>query len=386
MTNTILTPDVVAREALMILRENTVAASLVYRDYEAEWSGAKKGDTVRVRRPATFSVDEFSTSISVQDITEGSVQLQLEKHFDVSVGVTAKEWTLELDQFSERVIAPALISIAGAIDQYILGKYVEIPYWSGDPGNGNTYALKDLSYARKVLNEHKAPMGFRNGVLNTNSEADLLTLDAIVNAEKSGSTAALREASMGRLMGASWFMDQNMPQHTPGTFADLSTIVVDAAATAGDASVDISSGSGTETVKIGDILRITTTAGDEDYVVTADAAAVAGAVTCAITPVLATDLAGGETVVLPVANSGAAFDQDLLFHRNGIALAVVPLELPRGAQNAQIVNFEGFGIRVVYGYDMSSKKDTISFDILVGAKVIHQELCCRMLGGVESAS
>jgi hypothetical protein len=382
MVSTILTPDVVAREALMILRENTVTASLVYRDHEQEWAGAKVGDTVRIRRPASFDVDEFSTSINVQDITEGSVELIIEKHFDVSVGVTAKEWTLELDQFSERVIAPAMIGIASAIDQYILAKYVEIPYWAGLPAV-DPWALADLSYARKVLNDNKAPLGMRNGIINTTTEAELLTLDAIVNAEKSGSTAALREASMGRLMGANWWMDQNMPGHTPGTFGGLSTITASAAAV-GAETVTANSGSGTETVKIGDILSITTTAGVEDYVVTADAAAVTGGVACAISPPLVTELAGGEAIVFPC--DDAAHNQDLLFHRNGIALAVVPLELPRGNSNAQIVNFEGFGIRIVYGYDMSAKKDTISFDVLVGSKVIQQALCMRILGGQVAKS
>ena len=74
MANTILTPDVVAREALLILKNNTVTASLVYRDYEQEWKGAKKGDTVKIRRPAAFQAQEFITTINVQDIDEGSVE------------------------------------------------------------------------------------------------------------------------------------------------------------------------------------------------------------------------------------------------------------------------------------------------------------------------
>ena len=86
MANTILTPDVVAREALLILKNNTVTASLVYRDYETEWSGAKINDTVKIRRPATFVANEFVSTINVQDIDEGSVELKLSDVANLSAG------------------------------------------------------------------------------------------------------------------------------------------------------------------------------------------------------------------------------------------------------------------------------------------------------------
>ena len=41
MTQTILTPSVIAQEALMILENNLVWANLVYRDYQSEFTGKK---------------------------------------------------------------------------------------------------------------------------------------------------------------------------------------------------------------------------------------------------------------------------------------------------------------------------------------------------------
>lgn len=103
MANQFLTPKIVAREALMILQSNTVMAGLVYRDYEGEFnSTAKVGDTISIRRPAVFEAKEFSGSVDVQDINEGSVALTLDKHLDVTASVTSKEWTLDLDDFSSR--------------------------------------------------------------------------------------------------------------------------------------------------------------------------------------------------------------------------------------------------------------------------------------------
>ena len=39
-----------------------------------------------------------------------------------------------------------------------------------------------------------------------------------------------------------------------------------------------------------------------------------------------------------------------------------------------MANYDGFGIRVVYGYDMQTKTDTVSLDMLCGVKALYPEL------------
>ena len=91
MGNTFLTPSVIAREALMILRNNLVFGSLVHRDYEQEFV-SKIGDTITIRKPATFEAKEFDedSGIDIQTVTEGSVTVTLDKHLDVSFEITSK--------------------------------------------------------------------------------------------------------------------------------------------------------------------------------------------------------------------------------------------------------------------------------------------------------
>ena len=60
INNTFLTPDVIAREALLILENNIVAPQVMSTSATAEYTGAKVGDTIRIRRPAFFGVDEFA--------------------------------------------------------------------------------------------------------------------------------------------------------------------------------------------------------------------------------------------------------------------------------------------------------------------------------------
>ena len=60
MANALLTPDIIAREALMILQNNTVMGGLVYRDYEGEFGPSRVGDTISIRKPAAFTAKELT--------------------------------------------------------------------------------------------------------------------------------------------------------------------------------------------------------------------------------------------------------------------------------------------------------------------------------------
>ena len=98
----------------------------------------------------------------------------------------------------------------------------------------------------------------------------------------------------------------------------------------------------------------------------------------------------GDTAALKEASLGRKFGMDIYvdqniakngnytpsiaFHKNAMALVTRPLALPQGAAKAAIVNYDGFGLRVVYGYDMDKKTDTISIDMLCGVKLLDDKL------------
>jgi len=100
MANTLVTPSVIAREALLLLESNMVFGNLVFRGHQTDFTGAKVGDTIQVRGPATFTADEYDgAALTIQDATESSVALTLEKHFDVSFKVSDREMTLSIEDF-----------------------------------------------------------------------------------------------------------------------------------------------------------------------------------------------------------------------------------------------------------------------------------------------
>jgi hypothetical protein len=379
MSNTFLTPQVVGREALMLLENELIAAQLFHRGHTAEFTGAKVGDAITVRAPATFVAQEFTSTISVQTATEAPTTIQLEKHFDVSFGVSSKEWTLSVEDFSRQLLQPAVAAIAQAIDYYILGKYVEIPYYVGtaaDPPD----ALADLAAIDKVLNEQKVPMGGRIAILNPAAKADMLSITQVIQAEQRGDGGtALRNASLGRIFGIDWYMSQNVRSHTAGTLSDGATKTAkinSASVGLGDKTVAMDNTTLTGTLVIGDIFTV---AGDtQKYVVTANASASGNAIaSVSFSPGAKVAWADDAVVTFaPQANHAA----NIAGHPNGLTLAIVPLELPKGAAKAEYVGDRGLGLRVVFDYDSTYKKDTVSLDVLVGAKVQQPELLVRVLG------
>ena len=175
--NDFLTPMHVAREALMVLKNNTVMSQLVSRDYDGEF--AEVGDTVMVRRPANFEVDLFdpATGIKIQNAVEGKVSVVLDSILDVSFGITSKELSLSISDFSKQLIEPAVTSIEQAIDEKICRCYEDIPYFVGTPGN-TPASVAAITAVRKEMNDNKVPMAGRMAVLDTAADAKLLELDA----------------------------------------------------------------------------------------------------------------------------------------------------------------------------------------------------------------
>lgn len=375
MANTILTPSVIAREALMLLESNIVFGKLVFRGHQDVFTGAKAGDTIQVRGPATFTAEEYDgVTLTIQDATESSVPVTLEKHFDVSFKVSDREMTLSIEDFGQQFLSPAMLAIAEAVDAYVAGKYAEVFDAIGTAGSPPA-SIAEIAAIDQKQNEARVPLAGRVQVVNPAAKASIFGISTFHEADKRGDDGtALREASMGRFMGYDWFMNQNVRSHTAGSLTG--TIAVSGAHAAGATSVVLATDAGEAIdLKQGDIVSF---AGDpQGYAVAADLTVGASATgSVQIAPALKVALAGGETVAVALADHVA----NLAFHPNAIVLAVVPLALPQGAGRAEFVHSRGLGIRVVWDYDKDAKSDVISLDILAGAKVQDPRLITRVLG------
>jgi hypothetical protein len=90
-----------------------------------------------------------------------------------------------------------------------------------------------------------------------------------------------------------------------------------------------------------------------------------------------------NNITVPTPGTGISTTEvGVAFHKTAFALAVRPLALPRGAANAAIANYKGYGLRVIYGYDMDKKQDVISIDVLYGTKTLDANRAVLIRGAL----
>ena len=364
MANTFLTVQQIARAALPILHENLVFPALSYKEF-CEGAG-KKGDVVQIKKPAVYSADEFSSSISVQDIKESSVLVTLDRIADVSVELSAKEMALNLEDFTKQVLAPAAAAIAEKINADGLALYKDIPYTCGTAGVTPS-GISTFAAAAKALNDSKAPLSDRYCVWNSAALASFQSDSSIVSAEKCGTTKALRNGSVGRLIGLENYMAGQVYTHKKGTLSGTLKVAENTAAGSGSVKISCTSG----TLVKGDIITVN----GANYVVLQDATASSSAITAKIYPAVPTGGFAANDAVSLMGDHAA----NLAFHRNAFGFVSRPLEKARGAES-YVTSFDGISLRVTFAYNIATKKQTMSVDTLYGFKTLYPELAVRVLG------
>ncbi len=369
MANTFLTPSIIAQEALMQLENNLVLGNLVNKSYSSEFS--KVGDTVTVRKPITFNVDEFNNSINLQNINESGVPVKMDKLLDISFPIDTKDMTLSISNFSERYITPAMQAFAQDIDSRLAKLALDIPYFAGTAGT-TPNSVSAITSVRKVMNDNKVPMADRKLVFDTAADAKLLELDTFNRVDASGTSDALVNAQLGRKFGFDCFMDQNIVTvKNDDLVAAAPKLATEAAV--GDTTITLSDSTLTGTVHKGTLFTV---AGSEQkFVVTKDATAAGNAVTVEVYPAVSKGITQNSAVTI-VADHAA----NIAFHKNAFSLVSVPLERPMGTANCANVSYNGMGLRVTYGYDITKKQDIISIDGLFGFTTLTPELACVLLG------
>src|SRR5690606_37548824 len=101
MANTLLTADMITKEALRILVNNLVFTKKMGRELNKEWGTDRKiGDTVRVRKPPKYTV-RTGKSFSAQDVVEEQTYVKIDTMKGIDVKFDSKELALDLQSFSD---------------------------------------------------------------------------------------------------------------------------------------------------------------------------------------------------------------------------------------------------------------------------------------------
>lgn len=376
MSNSFLEVKEIARQALPRLIENLVFPNLIYRDYSDAYE-VGKGATVQVRKPVVLTASDFNegSGTSAQDVKETSVEVTLDKLATVDVEFGAIARATNVDDLNRLFIEPAAAALATKINDDGLALYKDIPYFVGTSGT-TPDGLDDFANAAKVLDKNKVPTTQRYGVWSPDAMAAFRQIGAIVNAEKSGSTAALRAGSIGNIFGINNYMTQGIKSVASGNITAGGTgatgVKIKTAVTADDDIILVSNASAsptlTGTVKAGDILTID----GKNYIAQADAAAASNEIAVA----LDRNITVSANTAVTVANGGV---QNLVFHENAFAFVTRPLAAPAGVES-YTTSYNGISLRVVRGYNMTYKKEMLSMDVLYGYKTMYPEMAVRVLG------
>ena len=412
MGNTILNPSIIAQETLMQLENDAGnVTQKVFRGYEKEWmersNGWKKGSTITAKAPLYFRVKDGET-IDVVDIREEDISLVVENRKHIAYKFTGTEMTLNLDEFSDRFIKPVVVAFQDHIADAILGLYKYIPNQVGTPGT-TPNTLYTLGEASAVMTDHSVPKADRHLYLDpwaTIKVAD--QMKGLLNT--SMVSKAVQEGSFGYVHGFNVYDSQNVNTHTCGTAAGATDILVDGAASEGDVTITVDqNGSWAKTFTQGDIFSVASVNGvnpingnstgrARQFVVEAAAGTTGTETAVSCTPGVApwniysasatektlpyqtVDALPANNAAVTVAGSSAlAHKVNLGWHKNALALFMVPVEAPSELKTYR-KSANGFTITVAIGGDILNYVSYIRFDILYGVKAINPFMACRVAG------
>jgi len=378
MASTYITELAVAKESVLALENNLVMANCVHRAYSPEFQSGR-GCTVVIRKPASFTATAFTSTVGYSTITEGSVAVVLDKLWDVSFQVGAKEAALDIVDFSEQLIQPAMRAIAQAVDSDILSRSATA--CAGHFPVTSTPVVSDISGIEAVLDVLKAPPTDRRLVLNPVTKSAYMALDAFLHASKRGDGGqALRAGEIGQVLGFQTYMDQNVPSQTR-RFLDANAAVagtgnLTGALAAADTACTVTgaTAAAVSTAPIGTPFKFT--GYDEWFYMTAPCTAgTSGIATVTqFSPAVKATIA--DTAVVTFQMTGR---DNLAFHKNAIAFVTAPLEPPMGGARGAVVSRNGLSCRVVFGYDQQYKFNNVSIDMLCGVKMLDKDLCARLI-------
>ena len=386
MANTLLTPTAVTRESLRVLHQKLNFVGSIVRDYDSSYakSGAKIGDSLKIRLPNQYTVRTGAT-LSAQDTTESSVTLQVATQKGVDLNFTSVDLTMSLDDFSKRIIDPAMSVLAGNIEADALNMYKDVyqSIWNG--GSAATYN-KALD-GRVILNRSLAPFADRTALMDSVAMADVVKDTKTLFQDDKSLSKQYKEGYMGRAAGFDWSENTMMPAHTRGG-SNTAYLINGASQTGATLVVD----TGATAPSQGDVITIAgvysvhpetkvSTGVLQQFVIGSGATTTSFPISPAIVTSGATQNVSGSpadnAAITFAGTASTAVQTSLLFQKEAFAFATADLVMPQGVDFAAREVMDGLSMRIVRAYDINNDKFPCRLDVLYGYKTLRAQLACR---------
>lgn len=396
-------PGIIAKATAKMLHDKLQFTRQIAKADEADYNGKNgysAGDTIYISKPARFVPQQaFDITSTQQAITEEKVPLVLDTISTIGVNVDSLEFatTIQMKTLLERVIKPAVESIAQDVESRFLTKAVNAIYNSvGTPGAG-TYDSAAVLAARAQINKYLAPKDNSRFTL-FDSSAGALAVGARKGLFQASAEIAkqYKQGYVGTADGFNWMENELLPTHTRGTATG--SITVTTTSTEGDSTIALT-GTGAQTLAAGDIFTIASVFAVhpitkavypflQQFVVGALNTASSGAYTgVKISPSVyagsnglqnVSALPQSGAVVTLVGTASQASLQNIVFHKNAFRMVSVPLVMPKAVEFAVQETYEGITVSIVRSFDVLKRAMVTRLDFLGGIVADRPEWACRL--------
>lgn len=393
MANTLSVIDMVTREALRIAHEKLSFLGTIDRSYDSSYAktGAKIGDTLRVRNPNQYTRRQGSRVMDVQDQAETTQNVTVAQQDGVDMKFNSAELSLSIDELSRRYIEPATAVLVSGIESDVLQSVTKDVYqYTGTTTEvvGAT-DLDAVSQARAKLNMSLAPKDNDRCI-----QMDSVTMASVVGGGRSlfhdgqQLSTAFKEGYLGRFGGTNFYENDRTYSHTSGS--DHTTVDINAAVSDGDSQITLAGG----VLTVGDTFTIAGVkqvhpetkaayAHDQQFVVTS---VVTASTVYAISPSIITSgakqnvdhLPSLNDVVSVYAGDSVVYQSNLMYHKDAFTFVTADLPIMDDAIRCVRRMQDGLSIRVWQGSDIRNDELLLRMDILYGWKSLRPEWACRV--------
>lgn len=394
MSNAILTDSIITRMAVRLFKNSNNFIQNINRQYDAQFGvdGAKIGTQLRIRLPNDYTVTT-GPAASIQDTTEQSTTLTVATQQHVDIAFLTSERTLSIEDYTERVLEPAMNNLGGAVALGIM---------SGAEGGVSNY-VSNVDGSNNVITPTTATILKGKAMLDSMSaRADkrMLIVDPFTDSSVTSSLTGLfnpatkiseqySSGAMKNALGWTWMMDQTVLKHTTGSF---SAGTVNGA---GQTGTTLITNAITGTLNKGDIItlalvfgvnRVTkqTTGRLCQFVVTANV--LNGATSIPIYPAIVPAVGGVavqyETVTVSPANGATillaskaseTYVKNIGYVPEAVTMVTADLVMPKGVHDSGRTVFDGISMRMVTDYLFGTDQLASRIDVLYGSTWIRPE-------------
>ncbi len=405
-TNTLLTIGMITKAALPLFVNSNAFLGMVNREYSDQFAkeGAKIGATINIRRPSSYTVTD-GPALALQNNTQTTTPLVVNKQRHIDISFTSKEQSLQLEEFEDLVLKPAMNTLAATVANDLMSATLTTPNMIAQgvtfSGAGTLVSPTSLTFnqARAQLMLNSAPAGGLAAVMDYTTDVRMAnSLQGLFNPTGRISETYDNGEVRGPALGiASWMSDQNVQVATFGTYTAMPTI--DGNNQTGS-TITVVAGTAVS-LNIGDIVTFpnvfavnrltglsigilrqfvltapyTNTTTMSIYPALIPAVIVAGlntvpGATCTASP-------GNNNNVTAALTSGKVYRRNLVLNKNAFTLATADLPLyGKGIVEGARENYGGISLRTIQAYDVFQDQLVTRMDILYGYAQLIPEWAC----------